>query len=123
MTDDFYCEQVLSGKTPVDVVLETDDVLAFRHTRPFWPVHIVVIPKAHVPSLVDLGGCDPTILVALMAVVRRVATEVTLEQGAARVLTNLGWYQDSKHLHFHVNFGDPGEPAPNPSGHPRTSHP
>jgi hypothetical protein len=69
------------------------------------------------------GDGDPTILVALMAVVRRVETEVTLEQGATRVLTNLGWYQDSKHLHFHVNFGDPGEPAPNPSGHPRPSHP
>ena len=80
MTDDFYCEKVL----------ETDDVLAFRHTRPFWPVHIVVVPKQHVPSLIDLGGADEA-----------------LQHGACRVLTNLGRYQDSKHLHFHVNSGDP----------------
>ena len=39
---DFYCEQVLSGKTRVEVVLETENVLAFHHTRPHWPVHIVV---------------------------------------------------------------------------------
>lgn len=112
MSDDFYCEQVLSGKTPVEVVLETDDVLAFHHTRPSWPVHIVVIPKVHAPSLTDLGDCDPSLLIELMAVVRHVAAEVNLEHGGARVLTNLGKYQDSKHLHFHVNSGEPWIPDP-----------
>ena len=107
MTDDFYCDEVLSGKTRVDVVYETETVLAYHHTRPFWPVHIVVIPKLHVPSLTNLGDCDEGILSELLAVVRRVAAEVEEEHGAARVLTNLGRYQDSKHLHFHVNSGDP----------------
>jgi len=107
MSDDFYCEQALSGRTPIDTVLETDDVLAFRHTRPFWPVHIVVIPKQHVPSLIDLGAGNEALLHKVLAVVRRVAEQVTREHGACRVLTNLGRYQDSKHLHFHVNSGDP----------------
>jgi hypothetical protein len=48
---DFYCDEALSGRTPVEVVAETNEVLAFRHTRPFWPVHIVVIPKRHVPKI------------------------------------------------------------------------
>lgn len=107
MTDDFYCDEVLSGKTSVDVVLETETVLAYHHTRPFWPVHIVVIPKLHVPSLTELGSAPPGLLEELMEVVRTVARQVEAEHGAARVLTNLGQYQDSKHLHFHVNYGDP----------------
>lgn len=107
MTEDFYCDEALSGRTPIDVVLETDDVPAFHHTRPFWPVHIVVVPKRHVPSLIDLGGADDTLLQAVLTVVRRVAAQVTRERGACRVLTNLGRYQDSKHLHFHVNSGEP----------------
>ena len=107
MSDDFYCDEVLSGKTPVVVVKETQAALAFHHTRPFWPVHIVVIPKRHVPSLVDLGDAGEEILVELLAVVREVAADVTVEHGAARVLTNLGDYQDSKHLHFHVTHGAP----------------
>ena len=107
MTSDFYCDEVLSGRTAVKVVAETDDVLAYHHTRPFWPVHVVVIPKRHVPSLTDLGDADEELLHALLAVVRVVAAEVEREHGAARVLTNLGEYQDSKHLHFHVNSGDP----------------
>ena len=43
----------------------------------------------------------------LDAVVREVAATVEAEHGKARVLTNLGDYQDSKHLHFHVNSGEP----------------
>ena len=35
-TEDFYCDEVLSGNTPVEKVFETDNVLAYRHTRPFW---------------------------------------------------------------------------------------
>jgi histidine triad (HIT) family protein len=73
-------------------------------------VHIVVIPKRHVPSLTDLGEADPTMLGRLLEVVRTVAADVEREHGAARVLTNLGRYQDSKHLHFHVNSGDPIRP-------------
>lgn len=45
MTEDFCCDQVLSGRAVVNRVRETTNVLAFDHTRPFWPVHIVVIPK------------------------------------------------------------------------------
>ena len=52
-SDDFYCDSVFSGNVPVVVVEETANVLAFHHTRPFWRVHIVVVPKAHVPSLLE----------------------------------------------------------------------
>lgn len=107
MSDDFYCDEAISGRTPVDVVVETDDVLAFHHTRPFWPVHIVVVPKLHVSSLTDLGDSPDHLLTKVMDVVRQVAADVEATHGACRVLTNLGRYQDSNHLHFHVNSGAP----------------
>ena len=100
--EDFYCNEVLSGKTAVEKVLETKNVLAFHHTRPYWETHIVVIPRQHVDSLLT---ADSDLLVELLEVVKVVATEVLSEKGAARILTNLGEYQDSKHLHFHVNSG------------------
>lgn len=103
MTEDFYCEEVFSGKTPVNKVLETENVLAYHHTRPFWPVHIVVVPKQHVASVLEL---DNDLLIELFDVIKQVASMVYQETGAARVLTNLGEYQDSKHLHFHVNSGE-----------------
>lgn len=104
-SEDFYCEQVLSGKIPVQTVLETDNVLAYRHTRPFWETHIVVIPKRHISSLLNLEKADEPLFLELIDVVKKVAADVTEEKGAARVLTNVGDYQESKHLHFHVNSG------------------
>jgi histidine triad (HIT) family protein len=100
--EDFYCDQVLSGKTQVERVFETDNVLAYYHTRPFWETHIVVIPKTHVDSLLTV---ENDLLIALLDVVRTVAKQILTDKGAARVLTNLGEYQDSKHLHFHVSSG------------------
>ena len=103
MSDDFYCDEVLSGRTAVKIVRETDNVLAYHHTRPFWPAHIVVIPKRHISSLLTLD--DDQMLLELISVVREVATEVLAEHGACRVVTNLGEYQESKHLHWHVCAG------------------
>lgn len=107
MSEDFYCEEVLSGRTSVQKVLETDRVLAYYHTKPFYPVHIVAIPKKHIPSLVALEDQDQDLLLELMNVVKQVASQVVSEHGACRVITNLGGYQDSKHLHFHVVYGQP----------------
>jgi len=105
MSEDFYCDEVLSGRTPVQTVIETARVLAYHHTRPYWPVHIVVIPKQHIASLLA-PDLDDDLLLELLGVVRQVAAQVVAEQGACRVLTNLGRYQDSKHLHWHVSAGD-----------------
>jgi histidine triad (HIT) family protein len=104
VSSDFYCDEALSGRTPVEVVVESESVLAFRHTRPSWPEHFVVIPKRHVASLLEV---EAPLLAELLVVVQRVASDVLARQGACRVLTNLGDYQDSKHLHFHVAAGDP----------------
>jgi histidine triad (HIT) family protein len=105
MSSDFYCDEVLSGRTPVVKVLETENVLAYHHTRPFWPVHIVVIPKRHISSLLTLQGED-SLLAEMVSVIQQEAGQVVAEQGACRVLTNLGEYQESKHLHWHVCSGE-----------------
>lgn len=107
MSEDFYCDEVLSGRTSVQKVIETDRVLAYHHTRPFYPVHIVAIPKKHISSLLTLEAADNDLFLELMDVVKKAATQVESEHGACRVITNLGKYQDSKHLHFHIVYGQP----------------
>lgn len=104
--DDFYCDEVLAGRHAIETVLETDDVLAFHHTRPAYEKHIVVIPKQHVPSFVDLGSSSEDVLLSVLQAVRRLAGSMLEQEGACRVITNLGRYQDSKHLHFHVVSGE-----------------
>ena len=103
---DFYCDEVLNGRTPVERVVETPTVLAFHHTRPSYPVHVVVIPKRHVASLIAPGADDEALVLELMAVIRQVAAQVLAETGTCRVVTNMGRYQESQHLHWHVISGD-----------------
>ncbi|KWX86510.1 HIT family hydrolase [Paenibacillus riograndensis] len=107
MSEDFYCDEVFSGKTPVNKVIETDHVLAYYHTKPFYPVHIVAVPKQHISSLLTLQESDNETLLELLEVIKQVAAMVTEKYGACRVTTNLGDYQDSKHLHWNIYFGEP----------------
>ena len=104
-TEDFYCDFVLSGKIKVEKVYETENVLAYHHTKPFWETHIVIIPKKHIASIFEVGDEDQSLLLELFEVIRKVADLVVAEKGAARVLSNTGDYQESKHLHIHVNSG------------------
>ena len=106
MPDDFYCDEVLSGRTPVRGVIETENVIAFHHTRPMWPVHVVVTPRTHIESLLSLSPGDDALLQEMVDVIRRVATTVSEAHGGCHVVTNIGKYQDSKHLRWHVYAGE-----------------
>lgn len=104
--EDFYCDEVLSGKTTVEKVLETENTLAFYHTRPFYDVHIVVIPKKHITSLIDIKIDDKDLLNDLFSVIQKVSKQVNDKYGACTVSTNIGEYQSNKHLHCHVHYGN-----------------
>jgi histidine triad (HIT) family protein len=103
--DDFYCDVAIPHAEDLEVVHEDDRVLAFHHTKPHWQVHVVVIPKRHIASLTRASVTDEEDISALLKVVQSVARDVEVEEGAAAVLTNLGAYQDSKHLHVHIHSG------------------
>lgn len=101
---------MLRSPDPVqlDVVYQDDLVLAFHHTRPFWTTHVVIVPKTHIASLATLTTADEQVARRIFEVVQSIATETVRTTGAAAVLTNLGDYQDSKHLHIHVHSGPRG---------------
>ena len=103
---DIYCDLIVPRKIDMRVIRETDNVLAFYHTKPYWPLHIVIIPKYHIDSFVTLD-LENNITIELMKTVQEIAASTNAHYGSSRILTNLGDYQDSKHLHFHVCSGKP----------------
>ncbi len=105
MGDDFYCDVAIPNPEELDLVFDDEHVLAFHHTRPFWQTHVVVVPKRHIASLTTVTEEDAHLMRRLFAVVQRIAHDVEESRGAAAVLTNLGRYQDSKHLHVHIHSG------------------
>lgn len=105
--NDIYCDLIIPRKIDIKLVKETDNVIAFHHTNPHWPVHIIVTPKKHVASLLEMSEESRDLASELFEVISEVARQVMDEEGACRIVTNLGKYQDSKHLHFHVSSGKP----------------
>lgn len=107
MTEDFYCDEVLSGKTKVDIVWETDQVLAYHHTRPYYEHHIVVIPKIHIQSFISQEAENSDeLLLEMMRVIKKIAADMVNQTGSSKIITNLGNYQDSKHQHWHIVSGE-----------------
>jgi len=102
---DFYCEKILSRALDVQVYYENYQVFAFHHSNPLWEHHIVLLPKKHLESLLSLEEADNDLLLELMRTAKMIAGDFMSRFGAARVYTNLGDYQSSKHLHWHIGSG------------------
>jgi len=89
----------MSFAIPARRLRETETLLAFYHPKPAYPLHVVLVPKEVVPSLMEL---DPTstFISDLIATVQSLVNEFQLP--AYRLIVNGGEYQDFPHLHFHL---------------------
>ena len=101
---DIYCEQIIPGKLKVEILFETELVMAFHHTKPYWEQHVVIIPKAHIESLSTYPG-DAALNSDFFAAIRFVTALFEERYGGCRISSNVGNYQTSKHLHFYVHYG------------------
>jgi histidine triad (HIT) family protein len=103
--DCLFCK-IVRGELPSETVATTEGIVAFRDIAPRAPVHVLVVPERHVPSVDDLTEDDADLLSACFAMTRRVAREEGVETGY-RVATNVGSRggQAIEHLHFHVLGG------------------
>jgi histidine triad (HIT) family protein len=103
--DCLFCK-IVAKEVPAQVVLDREDVLAFRDVNPQAPTHLLVIPKEHVPSLEAVAEGHGPLLSSLVAAVNQVAREDGVA-GGFRVVTNVGRSagQSVDHLHLHVLGG------------------
>lgn len=102
--NDFYCQEVFSGKTQVEIVEETPTVLAFHHTKPSYTLHIVIVPRQHIARLVDVE--DMMLVKEVFEIAKKIILRLGLHETSYRIITNGGFFQDSKHLHFHLVSGE-----------------
>lgn len=106
-----FCK-IARGEIPSQKAYEDDDILAFHDVRPVAPVHLLLIPKVHVPSLYECAASHAPLLGKMLALAPRLARE----QGAAdgfRTIINTGRVgrQEVYHLHIHV-IGGPSPLGP-----------
>ena len=99
---DWYCEDILSGEIEVDVIWEDDLVLAFHHPKPAAEIHAVVIPRAHVASLLDPLALDGELLSSMVLAIQHVARALGLDQTGFYVRSNAAAPGVTPHMHWHI---------------------
>ncbi len=100
--DCIFCK-IVSGKMKADVVLETDKILAFNDINPVSNVHVLIVPKKHIDSVLTVTDADGAGLVAMYGAVASNGKNRGL--GAFRVAINGGKFQHVGHLHMHLLAG------------------
>lgn len=100
-----FC-RIIAGEIPTDKVAEMDSALAFRDTSPQAPVHVLVIPKTHSPTLTALADADPEATLAVLKLADKVAEQEGVGDGYRLVCNNgAGAQQTVFHAHVHVLGG------------------
>ena len=100
-----FCK-IIEGEIPSKKVYEDDTILAFHDVNPQAPVHILVIPKAHIPSCDAITDDNASVVASIFSKIPEIAKAAGLTNGY-RVITNCGedGCQSVHHLHFHLLGG------------------
>ena len=104
-SDCIFC-RIARGEIPSTKVYEDEDIFAFHDARPVAPVHFLIVPKAHVPTLYDAGMAQHRALGKMLALAGELARKEGAEDGF-RTIINTGrvGHQEVYHVHMHVIGG------------------
>lgn len=103
MKDCVFCK-IIKGELGTEFVHKDPDFFVFKDIYPKAPVHLLVVPREHIETFLDLGDKHFSLLTKVIKVIQRLIKEQKLTAGY-RVMINGGRHQEVDHLHFHL-LGD-----------------
>lgn len=98
----------MSFAIPTQRLYETENLVAFHHSQPAYPLHILLVPKRAIASLAEIEPEHQAFLADLFATTRCLIADFQLEGTGYRLIANGGKFQDIPQLHFHLIAGEPG---------------
>ncbi len=106
--DCLFC-RIVRREAPGTVVYEDDRVVAFDDIHPKAPVHVLIIPRRHIPTLLDLDEADRDLAGHLLLVANRIARARGIDGRGFRLVANcnVDGGQVVFHLHLHLLGGKP----------------
>lgn len=104
-----FCK-IIGGQIPSKVVYQDDEIFVFDDIHPWAPVHFLMVPKRHIPSMAHVGPEQAAMLGRLLVLAPQLALQQGCNpypQGGFRILCNTGdeGRQEVRHLHIHVIGG------------------
>ena len=105
MNDCIFCK-IIAGDIPSAKVYEDELVYAFNDINPMAPVHILIVPKAHIPSCDGIDATNSAVVAHIFEVIPKIAAAEGLT-GGYRIVSNCGpdACQSVKHMHVHILGG------------------
>jgi len=103
MKDCIFCK-IVRKEIPADVVLEEEDILVFRDIKPKTPVHLLIIPKKHIPSVNEVSEEDESLLGRMFLTAKKVAKKEGVADSGYKLSVHVGENagQEVFHLHIHL---------------------
>lgn len=106
MADCIFCK-IVNGEIPCAKIYENDNILAFDDIHPMAPVHVIIIPKKHFSTLLDISDADNAIVTDLISAAQKIAKIKGIADKGFRTVINCNAEggQVVFHLHMHVLGG------------------
>jgi histidine triad (HIT) family protein len=106
MSECLFC-RIAAGEIPAKIVFNDEKVVAFEDIKPQAPIHIIIIPRKHIPTVLDLDEEDRELVGHMHLVANQIAAEKSLTQDGFRLVTNCkkSAGQEIFHLHIHMLGG------------------
>ena len=106
MDDCVFCK-IIKGEIPSEKVYEDDEIIAFKDINPAAPIHILVIPKKHIATLLDVKEEDSYLISKIFVAINKIAKQIGIEESGFRIIANCGKDsgQEVMHIHFHLLAG------------------
>jgi len=102
--DCIFCK-IINKEKPTDMIYEDDKIIAFKDINPVAPVHILIIPKKHIPSVDHIEVQDKELIGKLFLVVQKIAREKKLKGYKIGINVGREGGQIIDHLHLHLLAG------------------
>lgn len=106
MSECLFCK--IAGKEmPAEMVYEDDKFIAIKDIHPIAPVHLLIIPKKHIPSIESLEPADKELIGELFLAAQKIARAEKVDKNGYRLIFNVGEDagQTIQHLHLHLLGG------------------
>ncbi len=103
-----FCK-IIDKEKPSDIIYENDEVIVIKDANPKTPVHLLIIPKKHIPSVNHIEVKDKALMGNLILTAKKIAKEKNLK--GYKLLINVGREggQIIDHIHLHLFGGRPIE--------------
>ena len=101
-----FCK-IANKEVPAEIVYEDDEVIAFKDIHPLAPVHVLIIPKKHIASIIDIKKEDIELIGKLILAAKNIADDFKLSKDGYKLLFRVGNHggQVVEHIHLHLIGG------------------